>query len=89
VAVITVLAVAPVGFWAWALTLEVQAGVTGAAGTGLTAWLALMASWTPFVGRLSKSGWVAGLALPLLTPHTVTLSVLYTFGVPIIGVSAS
>jgi hypothetical protein len=90
VAVMIVLAVAHVGFWAWALTLGVQAGVTGAAGTGLvTAWLALMASWTAFVGRLSRSGWLAGLALPFLIPHSVTLSVFVTFGMLINGVRAS
>lgn len=57
----TVLAIAHVGFWAWAVGMGMQAGTTGPLGASLVAvWLALMGIWAAFVGQLSRSGWLAG-----------------------------
>lgn len=60
-AVMVLLAVAHVCFWAVAVILGFRAGVTGAAGAGLVAvWLALIGTWIALVGYLSRTGWLTG-----------------------------
>jgi hypothetical protein len=59
--VMAFLALAHVSFWAWGLTLAVQAGAVGRVGSLLlVGWLAIIALWIGYVGHLSRSGWLTG-----------------------------
>ena len=89
-AVMILLAVAHTAFWAWALTVGVGAGVTGVGGAALVVlWLVLLGAWAVFVGRLARSGWLAGPGIatwpalwvsgPVVTLSLLALAVLPTF----------
>lgn len=59
--VMALLALAHASFWAWGLTLAVQAGAVGWVGVMLVAgWLTIIAMWIGYVGHLSRSGWLMG-----------------------------
>lgn len=64
-AVMGVLGAAHLGFWLWALARGIAAGVTDGTGAALVLlWLGLIGLWAGFVGRLARSGWLAGAGLP-------------------------
>ena len=66
--VMAFLAFAHVSFWAWGLTLGVQAGAVGGAGAVLVGvWLTIIGLWIGFVGYLSRAGWLTG---PGVQTHT-------------------